>query len=150
MSKVIEAVFENGVLKPVKKLRLKDKQQVKIQILNDEDWQERFDRVLKSIRSKAARFSPEQIEADIARAIKEVMETKRGHRKCSLDGIIDIAKDCADTDLSVHHDKYLYGSVPTPARKKIIKLKGILKVVDITEKDIISSKKSLDKIRHIL
>ena len=77
MSKVIEAVFENGVLKPVKKLRLKDKQQVKIQILNDEDWQKRFDRVLKSIRNKAARFSPEEIEADIEEAIKEVRSAKR-------------------------------------------------------------------------
>jgi predicted DNA-binding antitoxin AbrB/MazE fold protein len=77
MSKVIEAVFENGVLKPVKKLRLKDKQQVKIQILNDDDWQERFDRSLKSIRGKAARFSPEEIEADIEEAIKEVRSAKR-------------------------------------------------------------------------
>lgn len=76
MSKVIDAVYENGVFKPVKKLRLKDKQQVKIQILNDEDWQERFDRVLKSIRSKAAGFSPEEIEADIEEAIKEVRSAK--------------------------------------------------------------------------
>lgn len=30
-------------------------------------------------------------------------------KKCSLAGIIDIAKDCSDTDLSFHHDKYLYG-----------------------------------------
>ncbi len=30
-------------------------------------------------------------------------------KKCSLAGIIDIAKDCSDADLSVHHDKYLYG-----------------------------------------
>jgi len=30
-------------------------------------------------------------------------------KKCSLAGIIDIAKDCYDTDLSAHHDKYLYG-----------------------------------------
>lgn len=29
----------------------------------------------------------------------------------SLAGIIDIAKDCYDTDLSIHHDKYLYGEV---------------------------------------
>jgi len=76
MSKVIEAVFENGVLKPVKKLRLKDKQQVKIQILTDEDWQERFDRALKSIRSKAACFSTEEIESDIEEAIKEVRSVK--------------------------------------------------------------------------
>jgi predicted DNA-binding antitoxin AbrB/MazE fold protein len=77
MSKVIEAVFENGVLKPVKKLRLKDKQQVKIQILNDEDWQERFDIALKSIRSKATRFTTEEIESDIEEAIKEVRSAKR-------------------------------------------------------------------------
>jgi len=79
MSKIIEAVFENGVFKPVKKLRLKDKQQVKIQILNNEDWQERFDRALKSIRSRAARFSPEEIEADIAEAIKEVRSARCAH-----------------------------------------------------------------------
>lgn len=29
--------------------------------------------------------------------------------ECTLAGIIDIAKDCPDTDLSIHHDKYLYG-----------------------------------------
>jgi predicted DNA-binding antitoxin AbrB/MazE fold protein len=79
MSKVIDAVFEGGVFKPTRKLRLKDKQQVKIQILNDEDWQERFDRALKSIRSKAARFSPEEIEADIAEAIKKSRSARRAN-----------------------------------------------------------------------
>lgn len=38
---------------------------------------------------------------------KKVKQTNG--KKCSLTGIIDIAKDCSDTDLSVHHDKYLYG-----------------------------------------
>jgi len=32
-------------------------------------------------------------------------------REYSLSGIIDIAPECADTDLSIHHDKYLYGEV---------------------------------------
>ena len=77
MSRVIDAVYENGVFKPVKKVHLKDKQQVKIQILSDEDWQERFDRALKSVRSKAARFPPEKIEADIEEAIKEVRKARR-------------------------------------------------------------------------
>jgi len=147
---VIDAIFEDGVFKPTQKIRLKDKQRVQIKILSDDDWQKRFDRVIKSIHKKTALFTPEEIEKDIQEAIKEVRKAKRAESKCSLTSIIDIAKDCSDTDLSVHHDKHLYGSVPTPARKKIIKLKGILKVVDITGKDIISSKKSLDKIRHIL
>ena len=77
MSKVIEAVFENGVFKPTTKIRLKDKQKVQIQILNDKDWQQRFDKALKSIRRKAAKFTSEEIEADIAEAIKEVREAKR-------------------------------------------------------------------------
>ncbi len=76
MSRVIDAVFEDGVFKPIKKIRLKDKQQVQIQILSDDDWQRRFDRVLKSIRTKTAKFSPEEIEADIEEAIKEVRKAR--------------------------------------------------------------------------
>lgn len=77
MSQTITAVFENGVFKPVRKVRLKDKQQVQIQILSDKDWQRKFDRALKSIRSKTAKFSPEEIEADIEEAIKEVRKSRR-------------------------------------------------------------------------
>lgn len=28
---------------------------------------------------------------------------------CPLDAIVDLAADCNDTDLSINHDKYLYG-----------------------------------------
>jgi hypothetical protein len=31
---------------------------------------------------------------------------------CPLDAIIDIATECKDTDLSINHDKYLYGDDP--------------------------------------
>lgn len=31
---------------------------------------------------------------------------------CPLDAFIGIASDCKDTDLSVNHDKYLYGDDP--------------------------------------
>ncbi|MBI4653522.1 MAG: DUF104 domain-containing protein [Nitrospirae bacterium] len=79
MPQTISAIFEDGVFKPIKKIRFKDKQQVQIQILSDEDWQKRFDRVLKSIRSKTAKFSPEEVEADIKEAIKEVRKSKRAY-----------------------------------------------------------------------
>ena len=77
MSKVIDAVYENGVFKPGKKIRMKEHQRVRIQILPDDDWKERFDKVLKSIRSKAARFTQEEIERDIEEAIKEVRAERR-------------------------------------------------------------------------
>ncbi len=70
MSKVIEAVYEDGVFKPLEKVKL----------------------------PRHKRF----------RIFLDAGETP--HKgKCSLAGIIDITKECSDTDLSVHHDKYLYG-----------------------------------------
>lgn len=77
MSKVIEAVYENGVFRPAKKIRMKDNQKVQIQILSKDDWQIRFDRALKSIRSKAAGFTEQVIQADIDEAIKEVRAERR-------------------------------------------------------------------------
>jgi len=79
MSKVIDAVFEDGVFKPLEKVQLKNKQQVQIKIISDDDWQERFDTVLKSMRNKTAKFPPEEIEADIEKAIREVRKAKRAH-----------------------------------------------------------------------
>lgn len=73
MSKVIEAVFEDGVFKPLEKVKLPEHKRFKI-----------------------------TLESVVKRSVKG---------QCSLTGIIDIAKDCSDTDLSIYHDKYLYGEV---------------------------------------
>lgn len=73
MSKTIEAVFEDGVFKPLKKVKLPEHKQFRI--------------------------------------ILDTREEPVHKKKCTLSGIIDIAKDCPDTDLSTHHDKYLYGEV---------------------------------------
>ncbi len=73
MSKVIDAVFENGVFKPLEKVNVPEHKKLKIILANKDEY------------------------------------TAKG--KCSLAGIIDLAKDCSDTDLSTHHDKYLYGEV---------------------------------------
>jgi len=73
MSKAINAVYENGVFKPLGKIKLPEHKKLRI--------------------------------------ILETKEEVINEGKCSLSGIIDIAKDCSDTDLSIHHDKYLYGEV---------------------------------------
>jgi predicted DNA-binding antitoxin AbrB/MazE fold protein len=72
MSRVIDAIFENGVFKPLERIDLKEHEKVTIIVTNEGE--------------------PQQ-------------------KECILDGIIDIASNCTDTDLSVHHDKYLYGKV---------------------------------------
>ncbi len=70
MTKTIEAIFENGVFKPLEKIDIKEHEKVTVILSYPGEDQ-----------------------------IKE----------CNLYGIIGIAKDCSDTDLSTHHDKYLYG-----------------------------------------
>jgi len=71
MPKTINAVFENGVFRPLEKIQLPEHKKITI--------------TLSSTRKSSLRAQH------------------------SLKGIIDIARDCPDTDLSLHHDKYLYG-----------------------------------------
>ncbi|OGQ56327.1 MAG: hypothetical protein A3J24_07710 [Deltaproteobacteria bacterium RIFCSPLOWO2_02_FULL_53_8] len=72
MTRIIEAVFEDGVFKPCNRVNLKEHSKIKI-ILSD--------------------------EAEITR-----------EPVCTLTGIIDIAADCTDTDLSIRHNEFLYGN----------------------------------------
>ena len=70
MAKTVEAIYENGVFKPLEKVDIKEHEKVTV-ILHYPD--------------------------------------ENQTKECNLYGIIDIAKDCPDTDLSTQHDKYLYG-----------------------------------------
>lgn len=79
MSKTIEAVYEDGVLKPLQKLQLKEHEKVEIQIFSPEEWQRRFNRVIEKIHNKTAQFQSQEIESDVAQAVKEYRDQRRGH-----------------------------------------------------------------------
>jgi len=78
MSKVIDAVFENGVFKPLEAVEVKEHEKVAIKIVSLDEWQNRFNRIIDKIHKKAAQYTSEEIENDIPRATKEVREEKRG------------------------------------------------------------------------
>ncbi len=78
MSKVIDAVFEDGVFKPLQDVDIKEHEKVSIKILTHDEWQKRFNQIIEKIHKKTAQFSYGEIETDIAQAIKEVREAKRG------------------------------------------------------------------------
>lgn len=78
MTKTITAIFENGVFKPLQEVAIKEHEKVEIKILSRDEWQKRFNRIIEKIHKKAAQYSSEEIEADIAHAIKEVRVKKRG------------------------------------------------------------------------
>jgi predicted DNA-binding antitoxin AbrB/MazE fold protein len=79
MSKVIDAVFENGVFKPLQDVEVKEHEKVAIKIISLDEWQRRFNRIIEKIHKKAAQYTSEEIESDISDAIKEVRKEKRGH-----------------------------------------------------------------------
>jgi len=74
MSRIINAVFEDGVFKPLQKVDIKEHEKVAIKVLDLDQWQTRFNRILEKVHQKAKQYSPEEIETDISQAIKEVRE----------------------------------------------------------------------------
>lgn len=80
MAEVINAVFVNGVFKPLEKIEMKENEKVTIKILSLDQWQSRFNRIIEKIQKRANQYTPEEIEIDISQAIKEVREEKRGNQ----------------------------------------------------------------------
>ena len=58
-------------------------------------------------------FKPiEKVDLKENEKIRIILQTKADSPSSNgnkLEGIFDIANDCSDSDLSVKHDKYLYG-----------------------------------------
>lgn len=79
MSKVIDAIFENGVFKPLQHVDVKEHEKVAIKIVSLDEWQNRFSRIIEKIHEKAAQYTPEEIESDISSAIKETRKKRRAH-----------------------------------------------------------------------
>ncbi len=76
MQKTIEAVFENGVFKPLEEVNIKEHEKVRIKILSKDEWQRRFNSLIKQIHKKTAQYPAKDIEADISQAVKEVRKEK--------------------------------------------------------------------------
>ncbi len=79
MTKIINAVYEDGVFKPLQEVEAREHERVSIKIVSLDEWQNRFNRIIEKIHKKAAQYSPEEIESDIAQAIKEVKKERNAH-----------------------------------------------------------------------
>jgi predicted DNA-binding antitoxin AbrB/MazE fold protein len=68
----VQAVFENGVLRPTEDLGLNEHERVRLIITSEEEWDRQFKHLLEHVYSKTDRFSAEEIEADISAASREI------------------------------------------------------------------------------
>lgn len=71
MLKTIEAVYENGVLKPTKKLLVPEHSRLKLIISSEKEWANELEALLRKVHKRTKRFSSEEVEKDITLATKE-------------------------------------------------------------------------------
>jgi len=77
MSQIINAIFENGVFRPSQSVSIKEHEHVTIKIVPLDDWQTRFNEIIGKIHARAAQYTPDEIQADVDDAIKEVRKLRR-------------------------------------------------------------------------
>lgn len=72
MSKTINAIFEDGVFKPLEPVSLNEHERVKLDINLDERLRNQLKTLTESIYKRTDKYSSEEIEIAIAEAQKEV------------------------------------------------------------------------------
>jgi predicted DNA-binding antitoxin AbrB/MazE fold protein len=67
----VQAVFEDGVLRPSEDLGLKEHERVRLIVTSEAEWESKFAALLEQVQSKTDHFAPDEIEADITAATHE-------------------------------------------------------------------------------
>ena len=78
MERVVRVVFENGVLKPLTRLHLKEKSYFLATLYPEAQWQIEFERLRRRMRARTRGVPQAEIEAEITRARAEVKAKRRG------------------------------------------------------------------------
>ncbi|MBI2364521.1 MAG: DUF104 domain-containing protein [Deltaproteobacteria bacterium] len=75
------AVFENGILRPLRRLRLKPKSRVLVTLYPEPRWRNDLERLLTRMKSRTKAVRQEVVEAEITRARAEVKAKRRAARR---------------------------------------------------------------------
>lgn len=81
MGQVIRVVYEKGVLKPLQRVRLGERQVCLVSIYPEDQWRKDFDALLKRTHTRTRRSTSQTIEADITAARAEVRAKRRATRR---------------------------------------------------------------------
>ena len=81
MQRVIRAVYENGVLKPLDRVRMRERKVCLLSIYPEEEWRKDFEALLGRIHRRTRRHASADIEADITAARAEVKAKRREARR---------------------------------------------------------------------
>ncbi len=77
MPKTINAIYENGVFKPMEPISLSEHEKVRLDINLDERLRNQLKELTENIYKRTDKYSSEEIEANITEAYREVQESYR-------------------------------------------------------------------------
>ena len=77
MSKTINAIYENGVFKPLEPISLREHERVMLDINLDERLRNQLKKLTEGIYKRTDKYASEEIESNITEALREVQETYR-------------------------------------------------------------------------
>ena len=78
MNNIIDAVYENGVFRPIGEVEVEEHAKVTLKVVLSDEWRRRFNQIIEKIHQKTSRYSAEEIESDITHALRESREEKYG------------------------------------------------------------------------
>jgi len=56
-------------------------QELGVRVIDEDEWRRRFSRLLQRRRREGAKFSQEEVDADVARAVREVRRARAARRR---------------------------------------------------------------------
>ncbi len=81
MEETFRAVYENGVLRPLQPLRLKEQSHVLVTLYPEPQWRNEFERLLHRMKARTKAIPQKVIEAEVTRARAEVKAKRRAARR---------------------------------------------------------------------
>ncbi len=81
MLKIINAIYEDGVFKPLEPISLDEHEKVRLDINPDERLRKQLEELAEDIYKRTDKYSSEEIEANITEAYREVQEIYRAKNR---------------------------------------------------------------------
>lgn len=81
VEETFRAVYENGVLRPLQPLRLKEQSHVLVTLYPEWQWRNQFERLLRSMKVRTKGVPQQTIEGEVTRARAEVKAKRRAARR---------------------------------------------------------------------
>jgi len=85
MAKTINAIYENGVFKPLEPISLKEHERVTLDINLEECLRKQLKKLTEKLYKRSDKYSSKEIEANITEAFREIQETYRAKKSSRSD-----------------------------------------------------------------